>query len=255
MTIFTSGVTQLSEFSCNHYLQILNAFGNTGSANTAIVLSDNWSKFRQNDNIISVFGGGYSSGAVLLKKNIIQNMKTISGFVLVNILGWKIIGELTNIKKSIIIFAPHTSYRDGLYGKLYLMQLGVHYKFLSKKEFFKFPLNYFFKIYGSIPVSKTKEYIDYVVELINNSHELHIVLSPEGQLAKAIRWKKGYYYMAVRANVPIVVGFIDYKRKEIGIKKVIYTPTDISTVRKEIAQLYSDVTAKYPDNFSTELKI
>jgi 1-acyl-sn-glycerol-3-phosphate acyltransferase len=81
------------------------------------------------------------------------------------------------------------------------------------------------------------------------------VLSPEGQLAKAIRWKKGYYYMAVRANVPIVVGFIDYKRKEIGIKKVIYTPTDISTVRKEIAQLYSDVTAKYPDNFSTELKI
>jgi 3-oxoacyl-[acyl-carrier-protein] synthase-3 len=68
VTIFTSGVTQLSEFSCNHYLQILNAFGNTGSANTAIVLSDNWSKFRQNDNIISVFGGGYSSGAVLLKK-------------------------------------------------------------------------------------------------------------------------------------------------------------------------------------------
>ncbi|HCC85090.1 MAG: phospholipid/glycerol acyltransferase [Bacteroidetes bacterium 38_7] len=182
-------------------------------------------------------------------------MKTVSGFVLLNFLGWKIKGEFPDIKKSIIIFAPHTSYWDGLYGKLYLMQLGINYKFLSKKEFFKFPLNYFFKIYGSIPVSKTKEYIDYVVELINISHELHIVLSPEGHLAKTIRWKKGYYYMAVRANVPIVVGYIDYKKKEMGIKKVIYNPTDISIVRKEIAELYSDVTAKYPEKFSPELKV
>ncbi|MGB4204191.1 MAG: 1-acyl-sn-glycerol-3-phosphate acyltransferase [Bacteroidales bacterium] len=182
-------------------------------------------------------------------------MKKTYRYILVNLLGWKIKGEFPNIKKSIIIFAPHTSYWDGLYGKLHLMQLGINYKFLSKKEFFKFPLNYFFKIYGSIPVSKTKEYIDYVAELINNSSELHIVLSPEGQLAKTTRWKKGYYYMAVRANVPIVVGYIDYKRKEIGIKKVIYNPIDISRVRKEIAQLYSDVTAKYPENFSPELKV
>lgn len=182
-------------------------------------------------------------------------MTTISRYILVNLLGWKIKGEFPHIKKSIIIFAPHTSYRDGLYGKLYLMQLGINYKFLSKKEFFKFPLNYFFKIYGSIPVSKTKEYIDYVVELINISHELHIVLSPEGQLAKTIRWKKGYYYMAVRANVPIVVGFIDYKRKEIGIKGVIDNLNSIESVRQEVAVLYSDVSAKYPEKFSLEIKI
>ncbi|MDK2977867.1 MAG: hypothetical protein PWP52_581 [Bacteroidales bacterium] len=182
-------------------------------------------------------------------------MTTISRYILVNLLGWKIKDEFPNIKKSIIIFAPHTSYWDGFYGKLYLMQLGINYKFLSKKEFFKFPLNYFFKIFGSIPVSKTKEYIDYVAELINISQELHIVLSPEGQLAKTIRWKKGYYYMAVRANVPIVVGFIDYKRKEIGIKGIIDSLSSIEVVRKEVAELYSDVTAKYPENFSPELKV
>jgi 1-acyl-sn-glycerol-3-phosphate acyltransferase len=182
-------------------------------------------------------------------------MKIIYRYILVNLLGWKIKGEFPNIKKSIIIFAPHTSYWDGLYGKLYLMQLGINYKFLSKKEFFKFPLNYFFKIYGSIPVSKTKEYIDYVAELINNTSELHIVLSPEGQLAKTTRWKKGYYYMAIRANVPIVVGFIDYKRKEIGIKGVIDNLNSIEAVRREVAELYSDVLAKYPEKFSLELKV
>lgn len=61
--------------------------------------------------------------------------------------------------------------------------------------------------------------------------------------------------MANRANVPIIVGYIDYRKKEIGIKKVICNPTDISIVRKEIAELYYDVTAKYPENFSHELKV
>jgi 1-acyl-sn-glycerol-3-phosphate acyltransferase len=182
-------------------------------------------------------------------------MKTISRYILVNLLGWRIAGEFPVLKKSVVIFAPHTSYWDGFYGKLYLMQLGVNYKFLSKKEFFKFPLKYFFIIFGSIPVDNTKEYIDYVAGLFNNSTELHIVLSPEGQLAKTTRWKKGYYYMANRANVPIVVGFIDYKRKEIGIKEVIDDIVSIEVVRRNVAELYSDVSAKYPENFSLELKV
>lgn len=135
------------------------------------------------------------------------------------------------------------------------MQLDIKYKFLSKKEFFKFPMKYFFRIFGSIPVYKNKTYIDYIAGLYNNNKELHIVLSPEGQLARITRWKKGYYYMAVKADVPIVVGYLDYKKKEIGIKKVIYNPTNLGIVRNEIAELYSDVTAKYPENFSLEIKI
>lgn len=113
-------------------------------------------------------------------------MKAVSKYILTIILGWKIKGELPSIKKSVAIFAPHTSYWDGLYGILYLKQLGVNYRFLSKKEFFKFPLKYFFRIMGSMPVYKNIEFIDQIAELINNSIELHIVISPEGQLAKTV---------------------------------------------------------------------
>ena len=182
-------------------------------------------------------------------------MKTISKFILTGVLGWKIKGAFPEIKKSVIIFAPHTSYWDGLYGKLYLMQLDINYKFLSKKEFFKFPLKYFFIIFGSIPVYKNKEYIDHIAGLFNNSKELHIVLSPEGQLAKITRWKKGYYYMAEKANVPIVVGYLDYKKKEIGIKGVIDNLNKYWCSVTNKLQLYKDVTAKYPENFSLELKM
>jgi len=180
-------------------------------------------------------------------------MNTISGYILVNLLGWRIKGEFPDINKSVVIFAPHTSYWDGLYGKLYLMDLGINYKFLSKKEFFKFPLKYFFTIFGSIPVYKNKEYIDQITGLFKNSKELHIVLLPEGQLAKITRWKKGYYHMAEKANIPIVVGYLDYKKKEIGIKGVIYNSTNSRAVKKEVAKLYSDVTAKHPEKFSLEM--
>jgi 1-acyl-sn-glycerol-3-phosphate acyltransferase len=171
---------------------------------------------------------------------------------LTNILGWRIEGDFPNIPKSVIIFAPHTSYYDGLYGKLYMMTLGIHYKFLSKKEYFKFPLNLFFKAYGSIPVDKNYNYIRHIVELFNDHSQLHIILSPEGQLKKTERWKKGFYYMATGAGVPIVVGYIDYKRKEIGIKGVITNISDYQATIDTINDLYQGVKGKYPEKFSLD---
>lgn len=164
-------------------------------------------------------------------------------------LGWKITGYFPNINKSVVIFAPHTSYWDGFYGKLLIMQSDINHKFLSKKEYFKFPLNYFFKFYGSIPVSRNKEYVDEVVALLEKSERLHIILSPEGQRAKTDHWKKGFYYMANRANVPIVVGFIDYKKKEIGIKGVIEDTSNMKETLSEICQMYKGVVGKNPENF------
>ena len=175
-------------------------------------------------------------------------MKDLSVYIL-DLLGWKIKGEFPDINKSIIVFAPHTSYFDGLYGKLYLTNAGIKYKFLSKKEFFKFPMKYFFKAFGSIPVYKNKEYVNHIVELFNNSKELHIVLSPEGHLAKTDHWKKGFYYIAKKANVPIVVGYIDYKKKEIGIKGVMKNISDMNDTMNGISKMYKNVNAKYPENF------
>ena len=180
-------------------------------------------------------------------------MKAISETILKS-LGWEIKDDFINLglDKSIIIFAPHTSYWDGIFGKLYLMTTDINYKFLSKKEFFKFPLNILFTLYGSIPVSRNKEFINEVTEVLNNNKNLHIILSPEGQLAKTDHWKKGFYYMAKRANVPIVVGYIDYKKKEIGIKGVIKEISSVTDTMNGISDYYKDVNAKYPEYFTLD---
>ena len=113
-------------------------------------------------------------------------------------------------------------------------------------------MNYFFKAFGSIPVYKNKEYIIQIAQLFDNKKELHIVLSPEGKLAKTTHWKKGFYYMAEKANVPIVVGYIDYKKKELGVKEVITDIGNMNEIINKISVMYKNVNAKYPENFATD---
>lgn len=184
-------------------------------------------------------------------------MKTISQYILTGVLGWKIRDEFPNVRKSIVIFAPHTSYYDAIYGKLLLKDIGIKHIFLSKKELFFFPMNIVMKWYGSIPVGgvNNKNAIYQVTQMFEKAKELHIIVSPEGTRKKVIQWNKGFYYMALKANVPIIVGYIDYKKKEIGIKGVIDNLENIYDVMHQIKAMYKDVTAKYPENFSLELKI
>jgi 1-acyl-sn-glycerol-3-phosphate acyltransferase len=177
-------------------------------------------------------------------------MKTISGKVLER-LGWNITGEFPEIKKSIIIFAPHTAHIDALYGKLGITELGIKYKFLSKKELFFFPMNLLMKKFGSIAVRgvKNQNAIYQVAEMLNNSDELHIVISPEGWIKKVSDWNKGFYYMAVKAQVPIIVASLDYKEKEMGVQGVIYDIGDYDSVIEQINGMYKGVSGKHPEQF------
>jgi len=181
-------------------------------------------------------------------------MATISGYILTVLLGWKINGKFPDVKKSILIFAPHTSYYDALYGKLFLNEIRIRHTILSKKELFFFPMNIAMNLFGSIPIRgiNKKNTIYKVIEILNHSKEMHIVISPEGTRANRVHWNKGFYYMASKANVPIVVGYIDYKKKEIGVKGILENLENINTVIQSINLMYKNVSAKYPDKFSLE---
>jgi 1-acyl-sn-glycerol-3-phosphate acyltransferase len=179
-------------------------------------------------------------------------MKKISGYILINLLGWKIKGEFPDIKKSITIFAPHTAHIDALYGKLGIAQMGVKYLFLSKKELFFFPMNIVMRKFGSMAVRGVKDEnaIYKVVRILNNNDELHVVISPEGSINRVTNWNKGFYYMAKKANVPIVVTSLDYQKKEMEVKGVIYELDDYLNVIKQINKMYNNVTGKVHQNFS-----
>ena len=111
-------------------------------------------------------------------------------------------------------------------------------------------------LFGSIPVKSVNNRNTFyqVVEMLDSFNDLHIVISPEGTRAKVTHWNKGFFYMASKANVPIVVGYIDYKKKEIGIKGVLENHDNVKTAMQPIRLMYENVSAKYPDKFSLEIE-
>lgn len=183
-------------------------------------------------------------------------MKTISGKILQH-LGWKITGDYAGLQKSVTIFAPHTAHVDFLFGKLGYTELGVKFNFLSKKELFFFPMNLVMKALGSIPVRgvKGKNAIFQIAEMLNNTEELHVVVSPEGWIKKVNKWNKGFFYMAQKAHVPIVVSTLDYSKKEMGVKAIIYDTSDFKTVMIKINSIYGEVQGKNPDEFALHSEV
>ncbi len=179
----------------------------------------------------------------------------IVGKLLLKIMGWKIVGDFPKeIKKSITVFAPHTSTWDAIIGKIYLVAIGLKYNVMVKQELFNFPLGIIMRMVRAIPIDRSKgsNVTFQVANIIESKDEVHILLFPEGTRAKVDNWKKGFYLMAKRAEVPIVVGYLDYKKKEIGMKGVIYDLSNIKVVMSKLNEYYQNLHAKHPERFVLE---
>lgn len=156
------------------------------------------------------------------------------------------------MKKCIFIQAPHTSMWDFLWGRLGLWQLGVNVKFLIKKEIFFFPLGSILKALGGIPIDRTRgnNVIDQIVELFNTRDEFSLVITPEGTRKYTEHWKKGFYYISMKANVPVYISFLDYEKKEGGPGSIFNITGDFEKDFVGIQEFYKDKVAKYPERFN-----
>lgn len=181
-------------------------------------------------------------------------MKQLSKIIL-EIFGWKLKGELPDIKKSVVVMAPHTSYWDFVIGRLYLNAMGITNNTLIKKEMFFFPLKIIMNFLGAIPVDRKdrkSNMVSQVAAIIKEREECNVFVAAEGTRKKVTRWKKGFYHIAREADVPIVISYIDYKTKEVGIKGTISDTTTIEKTMKEINAFYINVIPKHPELFSLD---
>lgn len=167
--------------------------------------------------------------------------------------GWKIKGSIPkDIKKAILISAPHTSNMDFVIGRSALYQLGFKdLKFFIKKEAFFFPFGGLLKKLGGIPVDRKRNtLIRDTVKTFSQKEKLFLIITPEGTRKPVKRWKKGFYNIALEAGVPLILSYIDYKKKEGGIGPVIYPSGDWKSDMEKIKLFYADKTARFPENFT-----
>jgi 1-acyl-sn-glycerol-3-phosphate acyltransferase len=172
--------------------------------------------------------------------------------LMLRLMGWKITSVIpAGTKKCVIAVAPHTSYWDFVIGRLAYWLLGVKASFLIKREVFRFPFKRLLLHMGGIPVDRgrSSKMVDQVVEKFKKSETLFIVITPEGTRKPVRQWKKGFYYIASQAGVPIALGYLDYAKKEGGVGKVIIPNGDMEGQMKEIMAFYSGMTPKHPEKF------
>lgn len=184
-------------------------------------------------------------------------LKAISKFIF-KLAGWQIQGEVpANLQKAVMIAAPHTSYWDFLWARGAFFIMGLDVKITIKKEVVNAPLvGWFVRAMGGLAIDRTPKnstlkakisMVDAMVNLLDTSDQLIMMITPEGTRKYVKRWKSGFYRVAEKAEIPIMLGFLDYKNKIAGVGPVFYPTGDYKNDLREIQQFYRDKQGKFPD--------
>lgn len=172
------------------------------------------------------------------------------------LLGWKAVNGVMPHDKAIIVSVPHTSAWDFLISYLYYTSVGGVANIVIKKEFFFWPLGYFLKKMGAIPIDRSKgaSVVKQIIAEMNQREVMHIGITPEGTREKNKRWKAGFHAIAKATGATIYLGFFDWSKKEIGWLETFELTDDPKEDIKRMKAYYRElgVQGKHPELFSAE---
>lgn len=180
-------------------------------------------------------------------------MKAVGKFIfgsLFRLFGWRIEGGLPEVKKYVIVVAPHTSNWDFAVGYCVRHILDLRPDFLAKNSLFKIPLvGWFLRSMGGHPVdrSKANNIVDLIVEKFNESEKFIMTITPEGTRSYSPNWKTGFYRVAEKANVPIVLAGFDYEKKTVYFDKPRYVTGDMEADIEQMKEWFRPKKGRYPE--------
>jgi 1-acyl-sn-glycerol-3-phosphate acyltransferase len=167
--------------------------------------------------------------------------------------GWKIQGQLpANGRKSVLIAAPHTSNWDLPYTLMVAFALRLNVYWMGKQSIFKPPFRRVMLWLGGIPIQResSNNVVEASIVAIQKADgPVQLIVPPEGTRSKARYWKTGFYYIALGAQVPIVMAYMDYARKESGLGPVFEPTGNIEADMATIQAFYAPFKGKNPDQF------
>ncbi len=165
---------------------------------------------------------------------------------------WKV-DPFPEIKKAVVLMAPHTSMWDFVYGRLYFATKNRKPAVLIKKEIFKWPLGSILKKLGGVPVDRdnsvaiTKQ----VIKLFEKHDEFYLIITPEATRKKTKNWKKGFIKIARAADVPVIMSYLDCKNKIWGVKGILDMTGSDEEIMERLKKHYQGLTGVHPNRFET----
>lgn len=185
-------------------------------------------------------------------------MRKFLGKLMFFLAGWKlkVTDEVKRIDKCVLIAAPHTSNWDFYFAIAAFWMIGIPMKFLIKDSWTRPWYGFFIRKLGGIGVNREhrNNLTRHAAGLLKEYDRLFLLNCPEGTRSFTERWRTGFYYIALQAGVPIVLGYVDYRRKEGGIVKVIDPQgRTFEDVMNEIQDFYQDKTGRHPENYNPKI--
>lgn len=174
------------------------------------------------------------------------------GYLLLRAQGWKPVGGPPNTHKAILIATPHTSNWDFWFALLAGWSWGLSFQWLGKDKLFEGPLGPLLRFLGGVGVDRSKPngFVDQVGEQFEAADRMLLMVPAAGTRSYRDHWKSGFYWMALRADVPVILGFLDYGRKEAGLGTAMRMTGDVKADMDQIRAFYKGKQGKYPDKVS-----
>ena len=162
--------------------------------------------------------------------------------------GWQVEGSIPVEPRYVAIAAPHTSYWDFPHMMAFGFATGQRISFLMKASMFVGPLGALLRKMGGIPVDRSAAHglVESVVRAFDEREELIVVIAPEGSRSRRDHWKSGFYRIALKAQVPIALGYLDYGHKRVGYGPMLVPSGDELGDASIFADFYADKQGRYP---------
>ncbi|MCU0729284.1 MAG: lysophospholipid acyltransferase family protein [Sphingopyxis sp.] len=162
--------------------------------------------------------------------------------------GWTAVGEVPEPRRFVLIAAPHTSNWDFVYYLGLTQALGLRTFFMAKKSLFRWPMGGFMRAMGGVEIDRSKggNYVQAMVDEFARRAEFVLTVAPEGTRGRTAKWKTGFYQIAMKANVPLVVGMMDYGRKTGGLGPLIWPTGDFRADMLKVLDVYRTCIPKNP---------
>ena len=176
-------------------------------------------------------------------------------WLLYKVLGFTFEETVARPEKCIIALAPHTSNWDFILGLLFSRAEGFRCGFLMKKEWFFWPLGPLFRRIGGVPVHRTKNHslTDQLAEQARSNSPFRLCITPEGTRKLQPEWKRGFYYIAQKADIPILLYGLDYPSRRIVCTQSVTPTGDIEREMRELKLYFQPFRGKHPKQFTTGL--
>ncbi|WP_346837395.1 1-acyl-sn-glycerol-3-phosphate acyltransferase [Microbulbifer sp. SAOS-129_SWC] len=168
--------------------------------------------------------------------------------------GWRVVADrqALELKKYVLLGAPHTTNWDGYYFILTALKLKLVPQWMGKDKLFAFPLGGIMRWFGGIAVdrSKANNLVEATITQYRQRDSLVIAVPPEGTRGAAERWKTGFYHIARGAAVPVVCGFIDFPKKEVGLGPVMQMGENLAAELARLGEFYAGKIGKFPQRYT-----